>query len=68
MNKSEQRAYDILLTAYNARRLHHSILLYGPSLNGLEEVAKKLASQILKCADCTKHPDFFTLRPEGKCA
>ena len=66
MNKSEQRAYDILLTAYNAKRLHHSILLYGPSLNGLEEVAKTLASQILKCADCTKHPDFFTLRPEGK--
>ncbi len=66
MNKSEQRALDILGRAFRNKRLHHAILLYGQSLSSLEYIAKQVANMLLDTTNCDKHPDFFKLRPEGK--
>ena len=62
---SERSALNILLGALDAGRLHHAILLYGASLSAVEEVAKAVSRKLLG-GDPDKHPDFFTLRPEGK--
>ncbi len=66
MNKSEQRALDILKRAHQNNSLHHAILLYGQSLNSLEIIAKELANLLLNTQNCDRNPDFFRLRPEGK--
>ncbi|MFI3291182.1 MAG: hypothetical protein R3Y46_04785 [Opitutales bacterium] len=66
MNKSEERALNILKRAYDNKGLHHAILLYGQSLSSLEFIAKELSNLLLDTQNCDKHPDFFKLRPEGK--
>lgn len=62
---SNPKALNILLGALRAGRLHHAILLYGESLDALEETAKAVAQRLLG-SDLDKHPDLFTLRPQGK--
>ena len=62
---SNPKALNILLGALRAGRLHHAILLYGESLDALEETAKAVAQRLLG-SDPDKHPDLFTLRPQGK--
>lgn len=62
---SNPKALNILLGALRAGRLHHAILLYGESLDALEETAKAVAQRLLGSAP-DKHPDLFTLRPQGK--
>jgi len=66
MNKSAQKISSILYRAHENNRLPHALLLFGTSINQIEIVAKNLAQKILSCDDVTKHPDFLTLRPEGK--
>jgi DNA polymerase-3 subunit delta' len=60
------RVCDVLSRAIGSGRLHHAILLHGPSIKGLEEIARFAAQKLLKTQDLSKHPDFFELRPEGK--
>lgn len=62
---SNPKALNILLGALRAGRLHHAILLYGESLDALEETAKSVAQRLLG-SDPDKHPDLFALRPQGK--
>lgn len=62
---SNPKALNILLGALRAGRLHHAILLHGESLDALEETAKAVAQRLLGSAP-DKHPDLFTLRPQGK--
>ncbi|MBE6413788.1 MAG: hypothetical protein E7035_04455 [Verrucomicrobiaceae bacterium] len=62
---SEINAINILEKALNANHLHHAILLYGKSTIPLENVAREMASKLLK-KSCHNHPDLFELRPEGK--
>ena len=62
---SNPKALDILLKALQAGRLHHAILLFGPSMDALENVAKEVAQRLL--GPCRgRHPDLFELRPQGK--
>ena len=62
---SNPKALDILLGALRAGRLHHAILLYGSSIQVLEDIAKQIAQRLLG-SQPEKHPDFFELRPQGK--
>lgn len=62
---SNPKALDILLGALRAGRLHHAILLYGSSIQVLEDIAKQVAQRLLG-SQPEKHPDFFELRPQGK--
>lgn len=62
---SNPKALDILLGALRAGRLHHAILLYGSSIQVLEDIAKQVAQRLLGSPP-EKHPDFFELRPQGK--
>ncbi|PWM31795.1 MAG: hypothetical protein DBX55_02070 [Verrucomicrobia bacterium] len=59
------RAKSILSAAADAGRLHHAVLLFGPSPAALEEVARHVAEKLLG-GPPERHPDFFELRPEGK--
>ncbi len=65
MSASMQKAKDVLDRALNAGRLHHSILLYGASMQPLEQLAKHIAERRFGRTP-VKHPDLFELRPEGK--
>ena len=60
------RVGEVLERAISSGRLHHAILLYGPSLRHLERVADFAARRLLNSPDPSRHPDFFELRPEGK--
>jgi len=66
MNKSAQKISSILYRALENNRLPHALLLFGSSINQIDVVARNLAKKILNCEDESKHPDFLTLRPEGK--
>lgn len=61
----DNRAVKILDNAIKAGRLHHAVLLYGSSLQPLEEAAKETATKLFG-RTWVNHPDLFELRPEGK--
>ncbi len=61
----DNRAIKILDNAIKAGRLHHAVLLYGNSLQPLEEAAKETAAKLFG-RTWINHPDLFELRPEGK--
>ena len=61
----DNRAVKILDNAIKAGRLHHAVLLYGNSLQPLEEAAKETATKLFG-RTWVNHPDLFELRPEGK--
>ncbi|MBO7522124.1 MAG: hypothetical protein J6T16_07795, partial [Opitutales bacterium] len=52
--------------AITSNRLHHAVLLYGESVQKLEQLAKHCAEKLLETREPAKHPDFFELRPSGK--
>ena len=62
---AEENALQILERALANNRLHHAILLYGKSIEPLENIAQTMASKLLQ-RSCANHPDMFHLRPEGK--
>jgi DNA polymerase-3 subunit delta' len=47
-------------------RLAHAILVHGDHPPALEAACLELAAKLLNAGDVKKHPDLFTLRPEGK--
>lgn len=47
-------------------RLAHAILVYGDHPPALAAAALGLAAKLLNTDDIAKHPDLFSLRPEGK--
>ncbi|TVR53692.1 MAG: DNA polymerase III subunit gamma/tau [Puniceicoccaceae bacterium] len=61
-------AIQVLERSRKRGRLPHSLLLHGPELNPLEELAASLARDLLACheADPAGHPDFFRLAPANK--
>lgn len=60
-------AVQVLVKSLNAGRLAHGILLHGENIAALEGVCHYMAQTILKTEqDVSNHPDFFTLRPQGK--
>ena len=60
-------AVQILKRALNEDRLAHGILLHGESLSALESVCHSMAQAILQTdINILQHPDFFSLRPQGK--
>lgn len=60
-------AVQVLQRAFDQGRLAHAILLHGESLPALEAVCHSMAQAILQTdADVAQHPDFFSLRPQGK--
>ena len=63
----ECRPVQALMHALDKGRLAHALLLYGESLEALEEVSTLLAKALLGNADNPAvHPDFFALRPSNK--
>jgi len=58
---------QVLKRSIAERRLAQGILLHGDSLPALEAVCHYMAQAILQTdADVSQHPDFFSLRPQGK--
>ncbi len=47
-------------------RLAHAILVHGDHPPALEAACLVLGAKLLNVPDPSRHPDFFTLRPEGK--
>lgn len=47
-------------------RLAHAILVHGDHPPALEAACLELAAKLLNAGDVKKHPDLFSLRPEGK--
>lgn len=64
---SESRPVQVLENALAQGRLAHGILLHGDNLAALEKTCLDLAGKILETdSPLSQHPDFFTLRPQGK--
>ena len=65
----ETRAFHVLDRALSANRLAQAILLYGESLDTLEETALALSRSLLGVSEDKnplEHPDCFTLRAANK--
>lgn len=65
--RADSRAYTVLKSSLEKKRLAHGILLHGADLQRLEAVALALARDLLPTAgDPRQHPDCFMLRPANK--
>jgi len=65
----DTRAFQVLDRALSNNRLAQAILLYGESLDTLEETALEITRDLLVVDDAHKpldHPDCFTLRAANK--
>ena len=65
----DTRAYQVLERARASNRLAQAILLYGESLQTLEETALELSRDLLAVSadkNPLEHPDCFTLRAANK--
>ena len=67
------RTVKVIERSLERERLPHGILLCGENLDALEEVAIRIAENLLAASDrdftpstIVKHPDVFVLRPESK--
>ncbi len=66
MAESTPRSLRAFTDALARGRLAHAILVHGDNPTALEAACLELAGKLLKANDATRHPDLFTLRPEGK--
>ena len=63
----DSRAVKVLERSLVQNRLGHGILLHGESIDCLEEIVRAITTVLLETEhDPFKHPDCFSLRPQGK--
>lgn len=63
----DSRAVKVLERSLAQNRLGHGILLHGENMDQLEEIVRAIATALLEThQDPFKHPDCFSLRPQGK--
>lgn len=64
------RPVRVLFDALRGERLSHSLIISGEEIGPVEQIANRLAAEILKIPDSPgeleNHPDLFNVRPTGR--